>query len=403
MKQLRRVVYTTLFGNYDSLCAPRIKGRGIDYIALVDSDDVFVPEGWQKRIVPNEQASAVKGQRYYKIWPYDILPGYDLYLYCDASYRIVRDLSPLFVGASGFMIKPHPKRDCVYHEGEAVIRLGKDTAMKVNSQLDEYRDAGMPEHFGCWESGILIRDCSEETKAICQYWWGEVLKYSHRDQLGLPFTLWATGIKQQNLSASKLALYFINQAHRPHIPKKPNGVRIWYLSPYAKDLNIGSEYNEQIAHIPKDDYVVILDQDVMFLHPKTKAQIQDIVNENKDYDLIGCMLSRIGSGNQCPGGKMSNDPNVLNHYRIAEELHDTKYGLVSPRRSGIAGAFMCFPKRTWDKVKFQENSIYFDTQFSKEVLKWGKIGLMEGVYLLHYYRLHAQNARDYKDHLIGKI
>lgn len=400
MKSLKRVVYTVLFGNYDTLTNPRVKAKGVDYICLVDSDDVPVPSGWEKMVVDNPHSTAVRGQRAYKIWPYEVLPGYIQYLYVDASYNIIRDVTPLFNDCSGFMIKPHPKRSCVYDEAVAVIDLKKDTEDVVAAQMARYEENQMPYLFGCWESGILLRDKSPEALDISRRWLSELMDGSHRDQLSLPYVLWVSGHKVKELNRAKLALFFINKPHKAALKPSPKRTRIWYLQPYAADLNIGREYNEQIEQLPEDDWIAISDQDSCFLHAHSGRQIQFIVDgPGKDYDLLGCLTNRLGSGTQCYGNQRSDDPNVLNHYAISEKLHSDDFGGIRPHDGGLAGMFLLFPKKTWERVKFEENSIYFDSQFSKAVQKWGNVGIMEGVYRFHYYRFHQPDPQSYKEHL----
>jgi hypothetical protein len=167
--------------------------------------------------------------------------------------------------------------------------------------------------------------------------------------------------------------------------------RIWYISPYASDLNIGREYNEQIAQLPADDFICIVDQDVMFLHPKTKQQIEHIVRYKADgFDLLGCWTNRLGYGYQLPNGQREKERDPVYHYKMADKAHMCAYGVVREVEHPIAGFLMLFPRTTWEKTPFHENQLNFDYQFSHMIRKrGGRIGMMDGVYVYHYYRMHV--------------
>ena len=193
--------------------------------------------------------------------------------------------------------------------------------------------------------------------------------------------------------------------HRTIVPKiKSEKPRIWYITPFSTDKNIGAEYNAQIARIPQEDWVCIRDGDTIFLTPENQwgKQIEDIVQKAAGkYDLIGCITNRLRSTSQLYQNIFSGDHNMLNHGRIAKELYETKYDAIRINKTPVAGLFMLFPRKTWDRVKFKEKCDTFDTHFGKELLKkGGKIGIAEGVYLYHWYRAWSDDPLNYKKHLM---
>lgn len=95
------------------------------------------------------------------------------------------------------------------------------------------------------------------------------------------------------------------------------------------------------------------------------------------------------------------EPDVRNHRKRAEELYEQqviskKYDIKLIRRS-ISGYCMLFKKSTWKKVGgFKKENSQFkgggffgvDSIFSYDVLSSGGIiGLMEGIYGFHCYRI----------------
>ena len=112
------------------------------------------------------------------------------------------------------------------------------------------------------------------------------------------------------------------------------------------------------------------------------------------------MTNRVGLLYQCYNGQISEDYDMYGHYKTSMVHHGLYYGQVQPLNRIIAGFLMLFPKKVWNYVKFEENSIYFDQKFSQDVMAMGgKIGLMKGVYVWHSYRLGQPNPRKYTDHL----
>lgn len=164
--------------------------------------------------------------------------------------------------------------------------------------------------------------------------------------------------------------------------------RICYSHPFSRDKNIGKALNEFCNMVPVDTWICLEDGDTMYLTDFWGAQIEDIIARNADYDLIGCMTNRLRNTHQLHEGRFSEDPDINNHIRIAEDLHKQHYNTVEQVFKPIAGMFILFPKSTWQKHRFRENTPAFDTFFSKQILAdGGKIGIAKGLYLFHKYRL----------------
>jgi|SRR5919112_2769232 hypothetical protein len=398
----KRAIYTVITGGYDTLKDPLIKSEGWEYICFTD-DPGLTSDTWEIRVI-NAQEVALDSQRLQrkiKILAHVFLPQYRFTIYLDGSTVQTRDFNKLLQSIQykgGMALKKHRKRNCVYEEVAACVKLNKDSRVVLIDQMQHYYNSGYPANNGLYESGILIRENCYAVNSICTKWYSELEKYSIRDQVSLPYVMHIWGFKPQVIPYNTVAQYINVQAHCGKSVIKPH---IWYLQPYASDKNIGKEYNHQCDLIPENDWICILDHDVMFLHPETKKQIEDIVlTQGNAWDLLGAVTNRIGSLHQCAIG-FSDDPDVLSHYSIAKQLHEKQYGAVSLTMKGVAGFLMLMPKKTWSDIKFVENNIAFDTDFSRRLLqKGGKIGVMQGVYVFHYYRFHAPNPKQFKDHLL---
>lgn len=167
--------------------------------------------------------------------------------------------------------------------------------------------------------------------------------------------------------------------------------KVHFIQPYAIDKNIGKAYNESCALIPDGDWICITDHDSMFLLPNSKKQIIEIA-QTTDFELLGCMTNRLNP-KMCKEQvltSMFEQYDIMDHYNMALTLHNNYYGMIKPTDAPIAGMCMLFRKETWKKRPFIENSVYFDQEFSKGL----KRGIMQGVYMLHFYRMD-KNYRDY--------
>lgn len=194
---------------------------------------------------------------------------------------------------------------------------------------------------------------------------------------------------------------------------------IYYLTPFCPQKRLGHIHNKYCELVTNpEDYICLLDPDVMFLHPHQQSWIQDIVDKHgDDWDLLGCMANRIG--NEENKGELifsyydginSNiwqqlfdiKPNEmsLNYCRFNSNAHYHSYHDSIKEANITAGFFMLFKRSLWDKIKFKEG-INFDIKFCEAVKKkGGRIGIMKGIYVYHDYRSWSKNPKTDKKHLL---
>lgn len=180
-------------------------------------------------------------------------------------------------------------------------------------------------------------------------------------------------------------------------------MRIHYVIPW-KTGDIGGGINEAIAAIDpgRDDWICVRDGDTMFLTGRWGQLIQAIVDANKDYELIGCLTNRVRAAYQLYGGDFSEEADIGKHLAIAQQCELDHKSFVKPVPTGpIAGMFMLFPRRVWEREPFAVRSIYFDQEFTAAVRRaGGKVGVAWGIYLFHLYRWGQVDPFGYKDHLL---
>lgn len=208
--EVKIAVYTVITGGYDDPNLPVYIDDSIDYYLFTDSDNASSknwPANFRVLTVPEtlNGLSSVKKNRYMKMHPDEVLSEevtgrkYDYTIYIDGSLRITCDIKPLVYSliASGksIAIHNHFMRDCLYDEGQLLWIFDKLKYKPMKEQLDFYRNEGMPRHFGLPENTVLIRKTNDSRlQDIMHQWWLQVEKFTHRDQLSLPYVLWKNGL-----------------------------------------------------------------------------------------------------------------------------------------------------------------------------------------------------------------
>lgn len=101
---------------------------------------------------------------------------------------------------STFAISEHGARDCVYKEGEAIVKKNKASPEEVAVQLAQYRSEGFPEkarfdgHKALAEASVIIREHTPLTNLFMCLWFNEVTRFTARDQLSFPYVLKRLGL-----------------------------------------------------------------------------------------------------------------------------------------------------------------------------------------------------------------
>lgn len=395
---VRKCIYTVITGEYDQLLIPANIPIDFDLICFTDNKELK-SDVWHI-IYVEPQDNRVKHHRQIKILSHKFLPDYGLTIYIDGNMILKQDISNILEFYNGgFMTKKHPVRRNIYQEAEVIIKRQKARKRDVDVQMARYRGMGFNDE-ALYETGVIIRDHSEHVIKLNEAWWEELKEFTHRDQLSLPFAAKITGVPVNSFGKT-LFERFIKIV--PHTGKKTAITYVWHSTPADSGKNIGRAYNEFCGIVPNDeDWICLRDGDSMFILSDWQEQIEAALELHGDkYQLFGCVTNRLSTTNQRPFPEDFNDPSVLKAKERAVFCHDNKYTVVTPHDKPVAGLFMLFQKKTWKKNPFNENTISADTDFGYAILNnGGKIGLMQGLYLFHYYRFHHPNPTQYKKHLL---
>lgn len=182
--------------------------------------------------------------------------------------------------------------------------------------------------------------------------------------------------------------------------KKPKS-KIFHIIPWDSNKNIGDSYNNSMSNVGSKDWVCFLDGDAVHTTTFFGKYIEDVINDNPEYDLFTCYTNRIGFPPQIAPGvdKKTNDQKY--HRDFGTQMWE-KYGTNVKdvtKLNFISGVILLIRKDTWEKVGGFKSSkmLGVDNDIHMKVRKYGgKVGLMEGIYVQHWYRGGDKN---YTKHL----
>ena len=207
---MRAVIYTAIFGGYDTLKEPVAQDRPCDFICFTDMELPPRVGAWRIIPVPRDPRLHPRMQaKYFKLmshrifprgrlaWRYARLsrrPRFDLSVWVDGSVRVN---SPRFladmrasVADGAWAMFVHPDRDCIYEEAQVSSAMPKYRDLPIFPQVEAYR-ATVPPHGGLYACTIIVRrePVQKPVGAVHDAWWAENVKWTYQDQLSLPYVL----------------------------------------------------------------------------------------------------------------------------------------------------------------------------------------------------------------------
>ena len=195
------VLYTAVFGKAGNSRTHSVVTPNVDRFCFTDinvgHDDYQIKKMDLNHISP----IAVRRQRFIKICiPDEIFDNYEYSVYVDRKHPLNLDfdyyVSTLEPG-SDFATREHryKRRICVYEEGRVCIEGGKGNREEILKQLDFYRSEGYPVDNGLYATFIVFRRHTKRLKEFSHLWWEQIERFSHRDQISLPYVAWKYGMK----------------------------------------------------------------------------------------------------------------------------------------------------------------------------------------------------------------
>lgn len=207
------IVFTCITGGYDSLKPIRVKNTEWRYVCITD-DLSIDPKGWElvdiSLLKPPAGLSPVRLQRWCKV-----IGGVKFFecdtIYLDGSHEIIEDVTGLWDGS--MILKRHPTRNCYKTEAQVCIKLNKADHNTINEQVLVLSAQGLPEEYGMYETGILIRPFNKHVELFCRLWWSWIDQFTHRDQLSITMALCQTKIDFKTIDQNEFRKYITIHKH----------------------------------------------------------------------------------------------------------------------------------------------------------------------------------------------
>ena len=192
------VVYTAILDLWDNLRPPLVQPEdGVRYICFTNSPLQPAVAPWEFRPCP-DVGLASRSSRVPKILPHLCLPDdTDYSIWHDGNFQLRRPARQTIgelLRFDDWCAHRHPARDCVYAEAEILLREKIGTPDLVRAQIDRYRADRLPEHFGLWANGFIVRRHTPATARLNELWWEYFAAGCERDQLAFPRALWHSGM-----------------------------------------------------------------------------------------------------------------------------------------------------------------------------------------------------------------
>ena len=189
------VVYTVIMGtDYD--LPHTIADKNVCYICFTDNPDL-APNGWTLKFsTPTFPGDIVRSSREQKIRAHRWLGNFTKSIYIDSSVQLkvsptelwdylMPDITLLF-GAFH-----HSFRDTIEDEFREVFKAGLDDTFILAEQIESYEEfhPSILQEKPIWGGLLARRHNDPGCIEVMEEWFANVIRYSRRDQLSLPFAL----------------------------------------------------------------------------------------------------------------------------------------------------------------------------------------------------------------------
>jgi GT2 family glycosyltransferase len=143
--------------------------------------------------------------------------------------------------------------------------------------------------------------------------------------------------------------------------------------------------------IDGDDWACFIDGDAVHTSHYFGARIEQTILKNPEYSLFTCYTNRIGCKYQIAPNVHWDNNDQEYHRNIGENLWATNGTSIMDitKNSPMSGVMILISKSIWEKVGGfkEEKMLAIDNDIHLKVKQiGGKVGLMKGIYLQHWYR-----------------
>ena len=206
---MKVVVFTAIFGEKVpiDLPGPFEKINDWDYIIFTNFDaDTFIESSWQIQKVDislKMQGKYIYANRFFKWHAHTIFKDYDVAIYVDGFQCPNNEYAKEWQTNVDFLINnnksiihcKHECNTCIYEELVAVVKCQKDVFEKMDIVKHYLLSQDYPPNLGLFWNGCYILNINH-SQNIADAWlalWGDMLKFTYRDQTLLMYEYWKLG------------------------------------------------------------------------------------------------------------------------------------------------------------------------------------------------------------------
>lgn len=201
------VVYTALFGDYDSLPEPKGNLKNCKFVCFTDQN--FESDVWEIFYVTELGFSPSLMNRYYKFMPHKFLADYKYSLYLDSN--LIVNQCPLHLISDlkdeSIALPDHKSRGCIYDEITACYAANKISFRDAINHYKFLKKENFPTNMGLTENNMILR---EHNHPNAVHWgesiWDGLQCLVARDQLLSQYFLWKNNIPISTLSENSWQL-----------------------------------------------------------------------------------------------------------------------------------------------------------------------------------------------------
>jgi len=190
----KRVIYTNLIGNYESL-QEEFKLNCLDIPLLCFTDDKNLKsEKWNCIYVePKFPSDPIRSSRYLKINGHELLNEFEEIMWVDNSVQLKPNAFTLFdfyLKNNDLAIPVHSFRENLKDEFMEVLNKGIDDPSILLTQMSKYHNENNEIlRSKVYWTGIILKRNNLIIEDTMRLWFNELINYSKRDQLSLSYVL----------------------------------------------------------------------------------------------------------------------------------------------------------------------------------------------------------------------
>ncbi len=180
---MRYAVLTAITDNYDTLQA--FPAQDVEYETICVTDNpTLLGSGWNRIVLEGMSQHPNLAAKRPKCCPWEYTDA-EITVWLDGSMKVtstsfLREIAEYANPIGQFV---HPHRDCIYDEGRYSLTLAKYAQEPLERQMESYREAGHPAHWGLWNGGVIVRKRTPEVEALGKAWLAEIEAWSIQDQV----------------------------------------------------------------------------------------------------------------------------------------------------------------------------------------------------------------------------